>query len=114
MYKGVRTALFAPNLTPDNGSSMAIWFPLVTMMPRPIALYACDTDAAGADLTPGAYAVAAGVVECQPCGKKPLKRTPVQGVLSIAAGACCARVALLTKPKNRCVSDGAKIRIETA
>ena len=40
MYKGVRTALFAPNLTPGQRLVMAIWFPLVTMMPRPIALYA--------------------------------------------------------------------------
>jgi glycosyltransferase involved in cell wall biosynthesis len=40
MYKGVRAALFAPNLTPGQRLVMAIWFPLVTMMPRPIALYA--------------------------------------------------------------------------
>lgn len=40
MYKGVRTALFAPNLTSAQRLVMAIWFPFVTMMPRPIALYA--------------------------------------------------------------------------
>ncbi len=40
MYKGIKTSLFAPNLTPGQRLVMTIWFPLVTIMPRPVALRA--------------------------------------------------------------------------
>lgn len=40
MCKGVRTSLLGPNLRPGQRLLMAIWFPLVAIMPRPIALYA--------------------------------------------------------------------------
>ena len=42
MFKGVRTSLFAPNLTFGQRLLMAVWFPVVAIMPRGIALQAAQ------------------------------------------------------------------------